>query len=166
LVQADGGCVDTHVGKHHVGVPETVWQLQVGREAERRVEEDVVHLAVPFPKLAVQIMISVVDVWAVQVNKIPSKKAGHEDNTSKRREFRRACGAHGVLERGCLLRPAHIEGVVGCRQIRQYVLFVDSHGPPGADAGEAVEAEGHPKGPSPLFSLGPVSRWRQTLLDV
>ena len=35
-----------------------------------------------------------------------------------------------------------------------------------ADAGEAIETEGHPECPPPLFPLGPIARWWQTLLDV
>lgn len=53
------------------------------RQAKRSVEDDVVHLAVALPKGAVDVVVLVVVVWAVQVNQVPAEETGHEDNAAK-----------------------------------------------------------------------------------
>lgn len=159
-MKADGGSVDAHVREHDVGIPQAARQLQVGRQAEGRVEEKVVHLPVPLPKLAVQVVVAVVAVWPVQVDEVPPEQAGHEDDAAKGRQLLRARRVHGIRERRRLLRPAQLERLVRRGQVGQDILFVDHHRPPGADAGETVEAETHPEGPPPLLFLSPIpGRW-------
>ncbi len=62
LVQANGGCVDAHVGKDNVGIGQASGELEMCGEAERRVEENIVHLAMAFPKRSVHVIIEVVFV--------------------------------------------------------------------------------------------------------
>jgi hypothetical protein len=90
--------VDTHVGKHNIRVPEAIGELQWRRKTEGRVEEDVVQLPVALPELAVQVVVPVIDVWAVEVDEVPTEKAGHEHDASEGRELAGACGTDGVLK--------------------------------------------------------------------
>lgn len=68
LVQANGGRMDAHVCEDNVRVPQTVGQLQVRWKAEGGIEKNVVRLPVPLPELAVQVVVPVIDVWAVQMD--------------------------------------------------------------------------------------------------
>lgn len=63
-------------------------------EAERCVEENVVHVTVPFPEFPIEIMITVISTRTVEVNKISAEQACHQDDTAEARQLSCTSWAH------------------------------------------------------------------------
>lgn len=109
LVQTDGGGVDVHVCEDDVGVRDAAGETEVGWEGERDVEEDVVHVAVAGPELAVEVVVFVVAVGAVEVDEVAAEEAGHEADAAVGGEVGGAVGGHGLLEGHALHGVALLE---------------------------------------------------------
>lgn len=93
LMQTDGRGMDAHICEDNVRIRQTSGKLELGRKTKGCVEENIVHLAVSFPERTIQVVVKVIGIRTVQMYQISAKQAGHEHDTSKRRQLTCTHGA-------------------------------------------------------------------------
>ncbi len=83
LMQADCGSVEVHVEKDDIRIVNTSRQPQLGWQRKQGIQQDVVEGSMTLPEFPVQIVVIVFTIRPVQMRKITTNKAGHQNEGSK-----------------------------------------------------------------------------------
>jgi hypothetical protein len=75
--------MDVHIGEDDVRVAEANRKFQVVRQAKGRVEKNVVHVPMPFPKLSIQVVIPVIGIRTMKMDEVSAKQTGHQHHATE-----------------------------------------------------------------------------------
>ena len=95
-MQADCHRVNIQVEGDNIRVIDHAMELEMIGKEHSSGHQNVVQLVVPLPEFAVQVIPGVRVIRAMQVSKVLTKKTGHNNHTSKRRELRGSVWSHSL----------------------------------------------------------------------
>lgn len=82
-MKAYRGGVDAHIGEDDIDIIHSARESKMVGQGKRNVQKNIIMTPVPFPELAVEIMVVILGLRPVDVYQVPTKKTSQNHYTRK-----------------------------------------------------------------------------------